>query len=175
MTPDETPGTRPGAESGSNPDTNSDVKPILILGVGNLLLKDEGVGIHFVQQLQKKRLPPDVEALDGGTRGLDLLMLMEGRKLVVVVDCARLGETPGTVRVFGPKDIVPEKSRGFSVHGLNLATALEFGARLGTLPDIFIVGVEPESIAIEIGLSDAVRNALPVIERTVDEIVTSKR
>jgi hydrogenase maturation protease len=102
-------------------------------------------------------------------------MLMEGRKLVVVVDCARLGETPGTVRVFGPKDIVPETNRGFSVHGLNLATALEFGQRLGTLPEIFIVGVEPESISIEIGLSDVVRKALPVIERTVDDILTRKR
>ncbi len=154
---------------------NPDTKPILILGVGNLLLKDEGVGIHFVQQLQKKPLPPDVDVMDGGTRGLDLLMLMEGRKLVVVVDCARLGETPGTVRVFGPKDIVPEKNRGFSVHGLNLASALEFGERLGTLPEVFIVGVEPQSIEIEIGLSDAVRQALPVIEQTVDEIVASKR
>ena len=165
----------PNTDSGVNPNTTPDIKPILILGVGNLLLKDEGVGIHFVQQLQKRSLPPDVEVLDGGTRGLDLLMLMEGRKLVVVVDCARLGEAPGTVRVFGPKDIVPEKNRGFSVHGLNLASALEFGERLGTLPDIFIVGVEPESIQIEIGLSDVVRQALPVIERTVDEIVTGKR
>jgi hydrogenase maturation protease len=158
-----------------NSGANSDVKPILVLGVGNLLLKDEGVGIHFVQQLQKKQLPADVEVLDGGTRGLDLLMLMEGRKLAIVVDCARLGEAPGTVRVFGPKDIVPEKNRGFSVHGLNLASALEFGERLGTLPDIFIVGVEPESIQIEIGLSDVVRQALPVVECTVNDIVTNHR
>jgi hydrogenase maturation protease len=156
-------------------DTKPDRKPILILGVGNLLLKDEGVGIHFVQELHKKHLPSDVEVMDGGTRGLDLLMLMEGRKLVVIVDCARMGETPGTVRVFGAKDIVPEKNRGFSVHGLNLASALEFGERLGTLPDVFIVGVEPESIEIEIGLSDVVRKALPDIERAVDEIINSRR
>jgi hydrogenase maturation protease len=172
---DPTPNVNPKTGPDTCPKATPDVKPVLILGVGNLLLKDEGVGIHFVQQIQKKALPPDVEVLDGGTRGLDLLMLMEGRKLVVVVDCARLGETPGTVRVFGPKDIVPEKNRGFSVHGLNLASALEFGERLGTLPDIFIVGVEPESIQIEIGLSDVVREALPVIERTVDEIVTRRR
>jgi len=169
------PSGKPGANAGANPSANPDIKPVLILGVGNLLLKDEGVGIHFVQQLQKKSLPPDVEVLDGGTRGLDLLMLMEGRRLVVVVDCARLGEAPGTVRVFGPKDIVPETNRGFSVHGLNLASALEFGERLGKLPDIFIVGVEPESIQIEIGLSDVVRRALPVIERTVNDIVSRSR
>jgi hydrogenase maturation protease len=161
--------------SDKNRDADPGIKPILVLGVGNLLLKDEGVGIHFVQRLQKKSLPPDVDVMDGGTRGLDLLMLMEGRKLVVVVDCARLGEAPGTVRVFGPKDIVPEKNRGFSVHGLNLASALEFGERLGMLPEVFIVGVEPESIAIEIGLSAVVREALPVIERTVDEIVARGR
>jgi hydrogenase maturation protease len=161
--------------SDKNRDADPGTKPILVLGVGNLLLKDEGVGIHFVQRLQKKSLPPDVDVMDGGTRGLDLLMLMEGRKLVVVVDCARLGEAPGTVRVFGPKDIVPEKNRGFSVHGLNLASALEFGKRLGMLPEVFIVGVEPESIAIEIGLSAVVREALPVIERTVDEIVARGR
>jgi hydrogenase maturation protease len=162
------------------PDANTDInhstntKPILILGVGNLLLKDEGVGVHFVQQLQGRSLPSDVEVMDGGTRGLDLLMLIEGRKLVVIIDCARMGETPGTVRVFAPKDIVPEKSRGFSVHGLNLANMLELGERLGMLPEIYIVGVEPESIAIEIGLSDAVRGALPEIERVVDKIVSNK-
>ena len=165
----------PDTTNDSTPGAGPDVKPILILGVGNLLLKDEGIGIHFVQKLQKEPLPPDVEVLDGGTRGLDLLMLMEGRKLVVVVDCARLGEKPGTVRVFGPKDIVPERNRGFSVHGLNLASALEFGERLGKLPKIFIVGVEPQSIEIQIGLSDVVKEALPAIECTVQDIVTRNR
>ncbi|MBN1504567.1 MAG: hydrogenase maturation protease [Candidatus Eisenbacteria bacterium] len=165
----------PDAYSRKNLYTNPEANPILILGIGNLLLKDEGVGIHFIRMLKGKTLPSGVEAIDGGTRGLDLLLLMEGHKLVVIVDCARMGEPPGTVRVFEPKDIVPDRNRGFSVHGLNLASALEFGARFGKLPEIFIVGVEPESIEVEIGLSEAVRQALPEIERAVDGIIARNR
>ncbi len=71
---------------------NQAIKPILVLGVGNLLLKDEGIGIHFVQAFQTHGLPPDTEAMEGGARGIDLLPLFKGRRLVVIVDLAQRGQ-----------------------------------------------------------------------------------
>ncbi len=150
-------------------------KPILVLGVGNLLLKDEGVGIHVVRSLAAQELPPDVEVMDGGTRGLDLLMLFQGRRLVIIVDCARMGEKPGAMRVFEARDLPPQQGRAFSVHGINLGDALELGERLGMLPEVVIVGVEPEKIDIEIGLTDAVKAIVPKIEKTVRELIQARR
>jgi len=149
------------------------VKPILVLGVGNLLLKDEGVGIHFVQAFQQRELPSNVEATEGGARGIDLLPLFEGRKLVVIVDCARMDEKPGTIRTFEAGEVI-QKGSGFSVHGANLATTLDLAQRLGMLPDVVVVGIEPESTAIEIGLSDTVKRAAEEAERVVREIILSR-
>ena len=55
-------------------------KPVLILGIGNLILKDEGIGVHVVQKMMEMNLPPDIEVMDGGTMGIDLLYHIEGRK-----------------------------------------------------------------------------------------------
>jgi hydrogenase maturation protease len=150
------------------------VRPILVLGVGNLLLKDEGIGIHFVQAFQKHDLPPNVEATEGGARGIDLLPLFEGRKLVVIVDCARMDETPGTIRTFTATEIIQNKSGGFSVHGMSLANTLDLGQRLGALPEVVVVGIEPEIVDIGIGLSDIACQALAEIERTVRQIILTR-
>jgi len=150
------------------------VKPILILGVGNLLLKDEGVGIHFVQAFQKHGVPYNVEATEGGARGIDLLPLFEGRRLVVIVDCARMGEKPGTIRTFEAREIIEKSGTGFSMHGANLATTLDLGQRLGMLPEVVVVGIEPEIIDIEIGLSDTVAKAIEEVERVVRKIIVER-
>jgi hydrogenase maturation protease len=149
------------------------VKPILVLGVGNLLLKDEGVGIHFVQAFQKHGLPSNVEAMEGGARGIDLLPLFEGRKLVVIVDCARMEEKPGEIRTFEAAEII-EKRTGFSMHGASLATTLDLGQRLGMLPEVVVVGIEPETIDIEIGLSDTATQAIEEVERVVRKIILAR-
>lgn len=149
------------------------VKPVLVLGVGNLLLKDEGVGIHFAQSFQKRELPPGVEAMEGGARGIDLLPLFEGRRLVIIVDCARMGEKPGTTRTFEAEEII-EKHAGFSLHGANLANTLDLARRLGSLPEVVVVGIEPEIVDIGIGLSDTVTQAAEKVEKIVREIILTR-
>jgi hydrogenase maturation protease len=153
---------------------NQAVKPILILGVGNLLLKDEGVGIHFVEAFQKHGIPSNAEAMEGGARGIDLLPLFEGRRLVVIVDCARMGEKPGTIRTFEASEIIEKRGTGFSMHGANLATTLDLGQRLGMLPEVVVVGIEPETIDIEIGLSETAAGAIGEAERVVREIILAR-
>ena len=153
---------------------SSKVKPILVLGVGNLLLKDEGVGAHFVEAFRKRTLPSGVEVVDGGARGIDLLAMIEGRKLVVIVDCARMGEPPGTIRTFEASEIIRKRGSGFSVHGATLAHTLKIGEHLGILPDIVILGIEPETVEICIGLSDVVTRAMEQAQEMVREIILKR-
>ena len=70
---------------------------VLVLGLGNVLLKDEGVGVHVAGQLQKQVLPCNVEVIDGGTAGLDVLLSQQGLDKLVVIDAMRAGKKPGTI------------------------------------------------------------------------------
>lgn len=70
---------------------------IVVLGLGNMLLKDEGIGVHVAQWLQEKNLPGNVEVIDGGTSSLDILLLQEGPYKLVVVDAMKTGKKPGTI------------------------------------------------------------------------------
>ena len=78
---------------------------IVIIGVGNLLLKDEGLGIHVVRELREKALPPGVEVIDGGVAGIGLLDLFQGARKLVLIDAADMNLAPGTVVRFTPEDI----------------------------------------------------------------------
>src|SRR3990172_2748322 len=83
----------------------TDQKNILILGLGNLLLSDEGVGAHIVNQLQKMTLPGNVEAIDGGTGGFEFLNHFYGKKKVIIVDAMRGNVEPGTIFRCSPDDL----------------------------------------------------------------------
>jgi hydrogenase maturation protease len=130
----------------------------LILGVGNLLLSDDGVGIRVIQKLETlPGLPEDVQLLDGGTCGLDLLQYLEGVENLVVVDAADFGELPGSIhRIEG--DAVPAYlEQKISPHEISLPELL-FSARLiGIYPQrVIILGIQPESLAVGMDLTPAV-------------------
>ncbi|MBC7228749.1 MAG: hydrogenase maturation protease, partial [Thermoflexales bacterium] len=142
----------------------------LILGLGNPLRGDDGVGPRVVAELLRRGLPAGMEAVDGGTGGLDLLHLMEGWDRVVIVDAAELGRRPGEFLRFTPEDVHLVGSLvSLSSHSAGLADALALARALGRpLPEIVIYGVQPERMDWEEGLSPAVEAALP---RLVEEIL----
>lgn len=119
---------------------------ILILGVGNLLRKDEGVGVQVVQRLQKLRLPRGVQVVDGGTAGVGLLDLLEGYERVVIIDAADMGLEPGSVVKFRPEATM-FKTPDFrlSLHSIDVNSVLELARLLSkSLPEIAIIGVQPK-------------------------------
>ena len=139
----------------------------LILGLGNPLRGDDGVGPRVVAELAGIRLPAHVAALDAGTAGLTLLDLLDGPERVIVVDAADMGRAPGEVVRF-----TPEEGRllasNFTPHAMSLAEALELAQVLGRrLPQITILGVQPASLEWRAGLSPAVAAALPAVIETV--------
>jgi len=151
----------------------TDKQPILVLGVGNILLTDEGVGVHVVQRLQKMDLPPHVEVMDGGTSGFDLLDDIEGRKKVIVVDTVKAGQPPGTVYRMTPDDMEEMGKSRISLHDIDMTDLLKLADVFKIQkPEVVIIGIEPkdmESASLE--LSAEVAAQLPrVLELVMKEI-----
>lgn len=138
--------------------------PILVLGLGNVLLRDDGVGPALVKLLADSadRSKGKVEFLDGGTQGLALLGSLAGRQTVIILDALATGAPPGTVHRLTLTDLCELcPPRGNSSHEGNAGELLAAAQLLGELPErLFIIGVEPGTIATGFGLSEHVREAL---------------
>jgi len=149
--------------------------PILVLGLGNILLSDEGVGVRVVEALQQVTLPDDVEALDGGTASMALLDTLRDRDRVIVIDAVKGNHHPGTIYRFTPEDISFQREIATSLHQLDLLDALAQLEFLGRAPrDVVLYGIEPKDIGLSLELTPEVRAAIPrVIELVLSELKTS--
>jgi hydrogenase maturation protease len=134
------------------------VNKTLVLGVGNLLLSDDGLGIHTIQRLQETvQLPEEVQVLDGGTAGLDLLYHLEGISRLIIVDAVEIGESPGTLTRLAGDKVPSYLSLKMSPHEIGVPDML-MAAKLSDLyPDQVVVwGVQPETMEVGIELSRSV-------------------
>ena len=149
-----------------------DKKKILVLGIGNLLLRDEGIGVHVVQRMKGMDLPSDVEIMDGGTMGIDLLYCIEGRKKVVVIDAVSADSPPGALYRFTDRDL--EDYKGFirSAHEIDFTYVLNTARLFGKKPDkVIFIGITPGDISEGLTLSPAVEKKIPeIIELVMKEI-----
>ena len=137
------------------------MKPILIICLGNPLMRDEGIGIRLASKLSVQLADnPNVEVLDLGTCTMSAMHVIAGRKKVIFIDCAIMGQPPGTIRRFGPRDVRSLKVRmRYSMHEGDLINILELSRSLGECPDdIIIFGIEPKEIAHGEGLSRELEN-----------------
>ena len=143
--------------------------PILVLGLGNLLLTDDAAGLHVEAALSAERgVSAQVEFVDGGTQGLALLHYLSNRRAILVLDAVGLGAEPGSVHVLrGPAIDGLRVQRSTTAHEGNALELLATARLLGDVAEeIVVVGVEPARIATGIGLSPQVEAALPeAIER----------
>lgn len=144
----------------------------IILGTGNLLLKDEGIGIHVIQRMEKLKLPENVKLVDGGTAGINLYHLIEGADRLIVVDCVDAEVEPGAIFRFTPADVdVPERQVTTSFHDIGLLEALEFAKQEGKSPDTIIIGVQPKEIDWGLELTPEVEKVVPdVIAAVLKEL-----
>jgi hydrogenase maturation protease len=153
------------------------MKPILIICLGNPLMRDEGIGIRLASELLTHLDEnPDVEVLDLGTGGLSVIHAIAGREKIIFVDCAVMGKTPGTMLRFTPEQVRSTKVRmRYSLHEGDLLNTLELSRRLGECPDdIVIFGIEPKEIARGESLtSELQRNIQQYVQTILKEIDTS--
>ena len=134
----------------------------VVLGLGNLVHSDDGVGVHAIDALLlDERVPAGVTLIDGGTQGLSLLSHLDGVRRLIVVDAVDTGETPGTVMLFEGKALrgIPGKA---SVHQLGFSDLMIAAELTGaTPPEMVVIGVQPESTAWSAELTPQVKAALP--------------
>jgi hydrogenase maturation protease len=129
----------------------------VVLGLGNPLMADEGIGVRLVVRLSRSAAEhPDVEFLDAGTGGLAVLHHIQGRRKAVFIDCAYMGEEPGTIRRFTPEEVRSDKVLAHqSLHEADLLRIIEMARQLGQAPDeVVIFGIQPQRIepAMELSL-----------------------
>jgi hydrogenase maturation protease len=141
-------------------------RSVLILGLGNILLQDEGVGVRVVEQLQRQyRISGAVEVLDGGTAGMSLLEHIRNRDHLIVVDAVKTGQAPGTVITLSGKEVPAFFQSRVSPHQMGLADMLAALELMGEKPaEVTVIGVEPQNLDIGLELSD-------LVSTRVDELV----
>ncbi len=156
-----------------------DIKPIMVVGVGNSIQMDDGVGIHVLRELEKHDLPEEVELFDGGTLGIDLMPYLEGREKLIFIDSVKAEMAPGTIFKFQPDDLTYDDAPKTSVHQIGLIESLQMISLIGKSPDkVIIFGIQPKTIDWNEDLSDEVKAAIPKliphllkeIEKSVKEI-----
>lgn len=136
------------------------------MGVGNLLLRDEGIGIHVAHALQEMMLPDCVEVLDGGTSS-DLPYLVEGADKLVVVDAMRAGGEPGAVYRLTPEDVAARFDILISAHQMGLLESLRAMNSESEPREVVIIGVEPKEMDWGLEPSPELREKLPEIVQAV--------
>lgn len=142
---------------------------IVVLGVGNILLTDEGLGVHVVEDLKANyTFTPQVTLIDGGTMGMELLTYMRGMKKILLIDAINGGKNPGTVYEFPHRELEQYFTDHISVHEVGMQDILRIRAiQENPLEDAIVIGVEPESLEIGFEPSKAVQQALPEVKARV--------
>ena len=140
---------------------SENILPILVLGIGNTLLSDDGAGLALLEELQKENWNGKVEFVDGGTQGLALLNRIGGRRLVLFVDAVARGAEPGTVHTMTGEEVMAGPASGTTAHETGARELLAAAMLTGDLPEqVRVVGIEPESLHTSVGLSHRVQSSL---------------
>ena len=138
------------AKGGSRNDGIAMRKDVVVIGLGNILLSDEGIGVHLVRQLSNQKANfPGVDFIEAGAAGMNLLHLIANRKKAVIIDCAKMGEKPGTLRRFTADEVNSVKRLNhFSLHEIDILQVLNLSKQLGECPaEVVFFGIEPESLS----------------------------
>ena len=133
----------------------------LVLGIGNILMRDEGVGVRAIEKFRFLNLGNDVEYVDGGTGGLDLIDIIANRRKLIVIDAADIEGPPGTITRMPLEDLLPPFDC-LSFHKLGLAETIKATKQLVCAPaEIVILGIKPHDTKSGPTLSEPVNAALP--------------
>jgi len=133
----------------------------IIIGCGNLLLGDEGIGVHLIEYLKQKDIPDDIELIDGGTAGFELIDFIGQSDKVIIVDAVKAGGRAGQIYFFGPEDFECDNAPKTSLHGLSLKDVFAAIKQLGCPAKAKIIGIEPAEIKPCTKLSRQLRQMLP--------------
>jgi hydrogenase maturation protease len=141
-----------------------------VIGLGNILRGDDGVGPFIIEKLHKSYMSLPIQLCDVGSDAFMILDHLLGEDPVVIIDCAKMGKNPGTVQkiVANDTDLLP-LNVGMSLHGFSLAEIWQIARSMGAGGELAIIGVEPERINFNSGLSEVVKKSIPIIIKIIAE------
>lgn len=146
---------------------------IVVLGIGNILLTDEGVGVRVIEKLEQTyRLPPEVEIIDGGTCGMEMLEQLEDLDGLIVVDCVRYNKPPATPVLLKGSDVPVFFRTKLSPHQVSLSDVLASLEFTDKAPKVTaIIGMQPVSMSLGMELSPEVEARIPeLLAMTLTEL-----
>ena len=144
---------------------------IKIIGFGNIFMGDDGIGVRVIEELQKQQIFKDnenIELVDGGTSGVDLVFMLQNTCKAIIIDAVDAGQKIAQIVVFSPQEIKDFKKKifkSYSLHDIDLAEAFELVKNLNLPTAIKIIGIKPKKI----GYSDKLT---PEIEKQIPDIIT---
>ena len=145
-------------------------KRVLILGVGNYLMGDEGVGVHLARHLAYDLNDEQIDVVDGGTGGFQLMEWMESYPSVILVDATLDQREPGTIRLIQPK-FSADFPKAMSTHEIGLKDVVESLILLDKLPQIYLFVVSIRNVQpLSIELSPEIQSALTDLKKQVSEL-----
>ncbi len=146
---------------------------IAVLGLGNILLSDEGVGIHAINALGKRcAFSPPLELVDGGTMGLDLLPLFQEKDKILIIDAVDFGKAAGLIGVIEGEAIPSVLNTKLSVHHIGLSDVLFAAKLMRTTPlDVCLIGIQPKSLDVGLDMTEEIRVKLDdIIDLAVQKL-----
>ncbi|SDH94485.1 HyaD/HybD family hydrogenase maturation endopeptidase [Desulfosporosinus hippei] len=141
---------------------------IMVMGVGNILLSDEGLGVRFLDVFAKDKLPDNVELLEGGTAGLELVHLIQDVDFLIIIDAFNANAEPGALFRFQPGDlqVIPEQYE-VSFHQIGIVEVLTLANVLGHAPQTLIFGIQPKSLEWGLEISADIEALFPRLKELV--------
>ena len=142
---------------------------IKIIGFGNIFMGDDGIGVRVIEELQLQQVFKDnenIELIDGGTSGIDLVFMLQDAVRAIIIDAVDAGQEIAQIVVFSLHEIVEFKKKifkSYSLHGIDLAEAFELVKSLNLTTDIKIIGIKPKNIGYSDKLSPEIENSIPEI------------
>ena len=143
---------------------------LIVLGIGNTLRGDDGIGPHIIDELKKENLPDSIQLFDIGSDAFSIIDHFESKQPVLVIDCAQMGKEPGEIVKFDVKDEnLPILDKAISIHGFGFADVYKMAHSLYDNIQCIIIGVQPKSLEFNTGLSEEVKKKIPSIIKMVME------
>ena len=144
---------------------------ILVMGIGNYLMADEGVGVHVAQRLAKLSLPDTVDVVDGGTGGFHLLEYFENYSKIILVDATLDDQPAGTIRLIKPR-FASDFPKSMSTHDIGLKDMVSSLQLMGKAPEIFLFVVSIASVQDQgIELTNAAEEKIPLIIENINSLI----
>lgn len=149
------------------------VSEVAVIGIGNAVMGDDGIGPRLVAELEGS--VPGVDLIDLGTSGMRLVHVLAVYGAVIIIDSGDMGLSPGEFRLFSPEEVVSLKeTRSYSLHDWDVMRSIEISRQLGEAPErILILAVQPGSVDMGEGLSPEVEAGIPRYRAELKEVVAT--